>query len=76
VEASKIPFSDYLEKFKTKIIAEGVTSQHIRDTVGRITTLRDSCRFNTLADIDRNKINEWIAKQIRAQVMANRTINT
>lgn len=61
--ASKKDISYYIEKFEIKMKASGVTSKHIIGTMQRINDLIEFCSITNLSEIERGKIEKWIAHE-------------
>jgi len=73
--ASKSPIAEILEKYRIKMIAERLSKSHIHGVFQQITDLFAVCQIGTLANIDRNKIEKWIATEVQSGIKTPRTIN-
>jgi integrase len=79
-ELSKIPFRNVtlekaLEQFRTKMVADGSTSAHIKTTLKKITLICRNVGIDSLTDIRREALERWMAKEVERNVRAPRTIN-
>ena len=59
--ASAKPVSDYLERFRTKMISDGGTAKYIRETINMIKELFRACSIIRFSDFEKKRIEEWIA---------------
>ena len=69
------PLDDLLEQFRTKMIADGRTMSHIKNTIRQITALFHTCGIERLAAIRREPVERWIADEIQRKKRAAGTIN-
>ena len=70
------PIQEFLDKFKVKLVAEGNSQRYIEFAISRIDAIIKTCKFETLQDISRNSINQWIADEIKKGARTASTINT
>jgi hypothetical protein len=64
VQVKQTPLDDLVEQFRTKMTAEGCVAAHINETLRQVNVLLKVCEINTVAQIRREPIEKWIAKEI------------
>jgi len=60
-EHRKRPLSEHLREFHQSLLAKGVTKKHASQTVKRVKTIIESCKFTFWNDIQPSKIQSCIA---------------
>jgi hypothetical protein len=76
VQAKHTPLDDMLERFRTKMIADGTTARHIGDTLRKITSLFAVCEIDSLAKIRRETVEQWVANELKSKIRSVGTINS
>jgi integrase len=74
-QASTIPITEFFEKYRTKMIAEGISKDWIKSTFQKINEIISVKKIQTLAQIDKQLIQSWIANEIQSGIRSPRTIN-
>jgi len=74
-QARKVTLNEALEKFRTKMIADGSTPAHINLTLQRVMTLLQTCNCDSLAKIRRETVESWVANEVQKQVLTPSSIN-
>ena len=64
-----------LERFRTKLVADGCTTGHIGTTLKKIARIVAETGIDSLSDIRRDLIDRWIAGEVGKKVLAPGTIN-
>jgi integrase len=67
---------DALEQFRTKMVADGSTSEHVKKTVGHVLKICHEADIATLQQIRREVIERWIATEFQKKERSPRTINS
>jgi integrase len=67
---------DMLERFRTKMTADGTTARHVEDTLRKITTLFAVCEVDSLAKIRRETVEQWVANELKSKIRSVGTINS
>jgi integrase len=70
------PLDDLIEQYRTKMIADGTTANHIADALRKITTLFSFCEIDSLAQLRREAIERWIANEVKTKERTAGTINS
>jgi integrase len=70
-----VTLKEALEQFRTKMIADGSTTKHIKGTFSRILRMCSETKIEALTDIRREAVERWIANEIQKKVFSPRTIN-
>jgi integrase len=73
-EAPKITVAEALERFLTKMVADGDTARHVTRTKRNINLIIKDCGIDSL-DIRRDAIERWIAHERQRGIRNPRTIN-
>ena len=68
-QVKKVPFDEALEKFRTKMVANGNTAEHIAKTKQRISRFFDETGIDSFAKIRRDVIERWIASEVEKQTL-------
>ncbi len=50
-EQAKRPLSEHVDDFRRHLEAKNDTAEHVQQTIGRLQTVLDGCRFSTLQDL-------------------------
>jgi len=80
-QTPRITLDDALDRFRTKMVANGNTPKSISTTLQQVLSLLHACNIDSLAKIRRETIERWLANEIRkreqneAQAYTSRTIN-
>jgi integrase len=74
-QASTIPITEFFEKYRIKMIAEGISQDWIKSTFQKINEIISVKKIQTLAQIDKQLIQSWIANEIQSGIRSPRTIN-
>ena len=64
-----------LEQYRTKMVAAGITPQHITHSIKSISRICKETGINSLSDIRREAVERWMAQEVEKKVLATRTIN-
>ena len=67
---------ELLEQFRTKMVADGSTAQHIHNALQRITILFARCEIDSVASIRRETVERWVANELTSKIRSMRTINS
>ncbi|MDA0284821.1 MAG: site-specific integrase, partial [Planctomycetota bacterium] len=59
--SSSRPLSDHLDSYTSARKAKGLAERHVRETRELIEKVCRECGFNTLASVQRHKVEEWLA---------------
>jgi len=70
-----IPIHDFIEGYKTKLIASGCSKKHVVGTMQQINALVQECQIDTLSDLTSNTIDRWLAAEIEAGLRTPKTLN-
>lgn len=73
------PIAKVVDRFETSMISNGRVKKHIKETIRNINTVFDSisCNFKTLSEIEKTKIESWIAGELtKSTPNTPRTINS
>ena len=68
------PLADHFDAFAEHLQAKGVTARHAEDTDRYLRRLAADCGFSTLADLNREALENWLAART-AKDMSARTRN-
>jgi len=79
-ELSKIHLRNVtLEKasklYRTKLVADGTTTQHVDSTLYRIERLCEETGIDSLTEIRRETVEQWVADEVEKKVIAPGTIS-
>ena len=74
-QIKQTPLDTLIEQFRTKMIADGRTLSHIKNTIRQIAALFHTCGIDTIAAIRREPVERWIADEIQRKKRAAGTIN-
>ena len=64
-EHARRPLAEHLKDYAAHLEAKGGTAKHVRQTVGRVSTLMTGCGFVFPRDADAGKVAEWLNAQRR-----------
>jgi integrase len=64
-----------LELFKNEMVAVNDTPEHIKNRLQKITTITDYCKVNSVTEIKKETVVQWIANENETKIHAPRTIN-
>lgn len=56
------PLADLLESYRVELETRGRTARFIQETINLVSTMFTRCRFRTIADIDADKVNAFLAE--------------
>jgi integrase len=71
----QITLDEAVERFRTKMVANGNTEKHTDGTVQQVLSLFGECEIDSLVKIRCETIERWIADEINKKVRSLRTIN-
>jgi len=71
-----VTFGKALEQFRTKMVAAGITANHITASLRRISEICNATGITALTDIRRETVERWIANEVQKKDLAPSTINT
>jgi integrase len=74
-EAPQVTLEEALERFETKMQANGCVPKYIKTTKSLVLKVLEDCGIDSLADIRRDTIERWIADQRKKGVRSAQTIN-
>jgi integrase len=75
-QALATPLEDMIEKFRTKMVAEGRVPAYIKTTCRQVAELLKDCEIDTLAKIRSEAVVQWIADELESKKRAANTINS
>jgi integrase len=70
-----ITFEKALEQYRTKMIADGSTPGHIKETIKKIIHLCHATGIESLQEIRRETVERWIADEVQKKAISLATIN-
>jgi len=76
VQDKHLSIDEALERFRTKMVASGITGKHIDGAMQQILSLVHDIDAETIAKIRREDVERWIANEIQRKVRSVRTINS
>ncbi len=68
---SSEPIEKYLKKFRVKMVASGGTEKHISGTINKIETICSDLKITKLPELERGRIEQWIADEKSGQWAEN-----
>ena len=72
-KARRRPLAEHLHDFEHWLRARGVGDRHLENILPRIPKTIDGCGLRTLADVDTEKIEAWLARQQRSGLLSTQT---
>jgi len=75
VQVKKVTFDEALERFRTKMVANGSTAEHIAKTIQRISRFFDETGIDSFAKIRRETAERWIANEVEKTDLTPSSIN-
>ena len=72
-KARRRPLIEHLLDFEESLQAKGVGERHLENVRPRIRKTIDGCGLRTLADVDAEKIESWLARQQRSRAISAQT---
>ena len=73
-EHRRKPLTDHLEQYRLHLEAKDNTDRHVRETIGQIKKLLEGCGFRFIADLDTEKVNNYL-KHRRKEGMSTERSN-
>ena len=70
-----VTLKEALERYRTKMIADGSTPTHVNTTLKKIARICSSVGIDSLPEIRRETVVKWIADEVEKKVLAPCTIN-
>jgi integrase len=72
-KARRRPIAEHLDDFEQSLRSRGVGDRHMENILPRIRKTIDGCGLRTLADVDTEKIEAWLARQQRSGLLSTQT---
>jgi integrase len=72
-KARRRPIAEHLTDFEESLRSRGVGDRHLKNILPHIRKVVDGCGLRTLADVDTEKIEAWLARQQRSGLLATQT---
>jgi integrase len=72
-KARRRPITEHLTDFEESLRSRGVGDRHLENILPRIRKTIDGCSIRTLANVDAEKIEAWLARQQRSGLLSAQT---
>jgi integrase len=72
-KARRRPIAEHLTDFEESLRSRGVGDRHLENILPRLRKVVDGCGLRTLADVDTEKIEAWLARQQRSGLLSTQT---
>ncbi len=74
IDHQETPLADHIAAYLDSLVAVGRDDGHILNVTGQLNRLSEECGFSTLADLERERLERWLATRAR-EGMGARTRN-